>query len=145
MAKDKILIERNLKFSSKYVYLELIRGSIESGQLCSCDNCGKLITNMVKLANKETKQIYYIGTDCMETLAQAKCVYNNGNATDYGIDLYSYNITARFVTEIKKGKIYKSTGIYIEIIKDNGKAITCWENDLQNYFPQYVQHNNINV
>ena len=31
------------------------------------------------------------------------------------------------------------------VIKDNGKAITCWENDLQNYFPQYVQTNNINV
>lgn len=45
----KQLIERNLKFDQKYVYLEITRGSIESGQLTSCDNCGKLITNMIKI------------------------------------------------------------------------------------------------
>jgi acyl-CoA hydrolase len=142
MPQVKQLIERNLKFTNKYVYLEIIRGSIESGQVCSCDNCGKLITNMVKIANKETKQIHYIGTDCMETLAKAKCVYNNGSATDYRIDLYSYNLTARFVTEINKGKKYIDYGFKLEITKDNDKVIQCFKSDLLLYFPTHIQSTN---
>ncbi len=139
MTKIKQLIERNLKFDQKYVYLEIVRGSIEGGQFCTCDNCGKLITNMVKVANKDTKKQYYIGTDCAETLAQAECLYNNGMATDYRLDLYVFNLVVRFVTELKKGKQYENNGIFLTVPTDKGKQIQCSMGDLKQFFPQYVK------
>jgi len=140
MTKQKILIERNLKFDNTYVYLETVRGSIESAQFCTCDNCGKLITNMVKVANKDTKKIYYIGTDCAETLASAKCLYNNGSQTDFRIDIYSLNMVTRFVTEINKGKEYKNNSDWqLEILKDNGKPIYCFKKDLEKFYPNLIK------
>lgn len=141
MKKEKILIERNLKFANTYIYLETIRGSIETDNFCSCANCGKLITNMVKIANKETKEIHYIGTDCAETLASAKSLYNNGSQTDFRIDIYSLNITTRFVTELNKGKDYINRSDWqLEIIKDNGKPIFCYKKDLQKFYPELIKN-----
>lgn len=139
--KTKQLIERNLKFSNQYVYLETVRGSIETAQFCTCDNCGKLITNMVKVANKDTKQTHYIGTDCAETLASAGCLYNNGSRTDYRQDIYSLNLTSRFVTELNKGKKYTSIweGMKLQVETDKGKIIECWFNDLKTYYPNHIQ------
>lgn len=139
MKKAKQLIERNLKFNQKYIYLEIIRGSIESGQFCTCDNCGKLITNMVKVANKDTKKQHYIGTDCAETLAQAKCLYNNGMATDYRVDLYSFNKTLRFVSELNKGKKYTGNEFRFYVNDDKGKTLECSPYDLKHYFPEKLQ------
>lgn len=141
MTKQKILIERNLKFDNTYVYLETIRGSIESDKFCSCSNCGKLITNMVKIANKETKEIFYIGTDCAETLASAKCLYSNGNQTDFRIDIYSLNMVTRFVTELNKGKEYINRSDWqLEIVKDNGKSIYCYKKDLVKFYPELIKN-----
>tara|TARA_R110000868_G_scaffold239674_1_gene494143 strand:- start:529 stop:951 length:423 start_codon:yes stop_codon:yes gene_type:complete len=139
MKPTKQLIERNLKFNQKYTYLGLTRGSIESGMLCSCDNCGKLITNMVQVGNNETREKFTIGTDCAETLSKAKCLFNNGSQTDYQMDIYSYNLVSRFVTELNKGKLYTHEGIKISVIKDNDKKIYCFEHNLKEFYPQYVQ------
>lgn len=138
--KTKQLIERNLKFDQKYIYLELVRGSIESGQLTCCDNCGKLITNMVKVANKETRQRYTIGTDCAETLAAAKCLYNNGQSTDFYLDIYAYNVCARFVTELKEGIEYQNNGVFLTLTNRKGKPMQCSPFDLVKYFPEYAKH-----
>lgn len=54
MKKEKQLIERNLKFANKYIYLSLTRGNFIDGQCTSCDNCGKLISNMVEVQNFDT-------------------------------------------------------------------------------------------
>ncbi len=134
--KTKQLIERNLKFSEKYVYIELVRGSIESGQMTCCDNCGKLITNMVHIVRKSDNKHLIIGTDCTETLVTAQCLYNNGTATDYQTDIYSYNMAARFVTEMKKGCEVVKDSFRYSLINTKGKAIFCWTNDLKKYFPQ---------
>lgn len=139
MSNSKQLIERNLKFSDKYVYLEIVRGSVESAQFTCCDNCGKLITNMVKIVRKEDGKQFTIGTDCTETLAKAKCLYNNGQATDYYLDLYSYNKCARLVTEIKKGaKIEKIGLISVGCVTEKGKKLDAYLSDMKKYFPQYV-------
>ena len=137
MQKVKTLIERKLKFDQQYIYLELIRGSIESGQVTTCENCGKLITNMVKLANKQTKHIHYIGTDCAETLSKAKCLYNNGNQTDFYIDIYVYNRVSKFVTELNKGKKYEGDFL-ITVTNDKGKELNIFKAELQKFYPQYI-------
>jgi hypothetical protein len=137
--KTKQLIERNLKFSEQYIYLEIIRGSIESGQMCTCDNCGKLITNMVKVARKSDRKTFYIGTDCAETLSTAKCLYNNGNATDFYLDIYAYNLAARFVTELNAGcKISHTSLVSTHLINRKGKEIQCYTGNLKKWFPQYI-------
>lgn len=134
----KQLIERNLKFTDKYIYLGITRGSIESCQFTCCDNCGKLITNMVTVASNTTGKKYTIGTDCAETLVKAKCLYNNGSATDYQMDIYSYNLVARFVTEINAGCSLTNEGFKCTLINRKGKEMQVFTNDLKKYFPQYL-------
>lgn len=136
--KAKQLIERSLKFNNQYIYLGITRGSIESAQLTCCDNCGKLITNMVSIANRENKQRFTIGTDCAETLSQAKCLYNNGQQTDFYIDIYAYNKTTRFATELRKGKKYENNGIFLTVLNDKGKQIDCFLGDLQKFYPELI-------
>ena len=137
--KSKQLIERNLKFDQKYIYLGLSRGSIESAQFTYCDNCGKLITNMVTIGNRETLKQHIIGTDCAETLSKAKCLYNNGNQTDFYMDIYAYNKASRFATELRKGKKYEHTGIYLTVETDKGKKIDCFLINLQEFYPELIQ------
>ena len=139
MKTTKQIIERKLKFSQKYIYLDIIRGSIESGQVSVCDNCGKLITNMVKVAERESKRIYYIGTDCAQTLSTAKCLYNNGQDSDFYLDIYSYNITAKFATELNKGKKYTFDGLFCHVENDKGKSIQCSKTDLAKFYPELIQ------
>lgn len=136
----KKLIERNLKFDQKYVYLGITRGNIMDGQCCSCDNCGKLIANMVTVVNQDTKKQYTIGTDCAETLSKAGTLYNNGTATDFYLDIYCFNKTARVATEIRKGKTYDCPdGFTVYILNDKGKEIYCMLHELKKFFPELVQ------
>lgn len=136
--KPKQLIERNLPFTDKYIYLGITRGSIESAQFTCCDNCGKLITNMVTVASNTTGKKYTIGTDCAETLVAAKCLYNNGTSTDYQIDIYSYNQVARFVTELNAGCTLSNEGFYCVLINRKGKEMRVFTNDMKKYFPYYL-------
>jgi hypothetical protein len=140
MKATKQPIERNLKFDQKYVYLGITRGSLESGQATACENCGRPITNMVRVANRKTRQTYHIGTDCAETLSAAKCLYNNGSQTDYGADMYSYGKTSRFATELNKGKRYTSTlcGMHLHVENDRGRTLDAWKHDLQKFYPELV-------
>ena len=137
--KEKKLIERNLKFDQKYIYLDMTRGSIIDGQFDECQNCGKLIANMVHVINRDTKQRYTIGTDCAETLSKAKCLFNNGYSTDFYLDIYSYNITSRFATEVRKGKKYIDNEWTLFIENDKGKTIECFRNDFVKFFPNLLQ------
>lgn len=140
MSKTKQLIERNLPFDQKYIYLSITRGSIENGQAMACANCGQLITNLVTVVNKDTKKQYIIGTECADTLAKAKCLYNNGDASDYQMDIYSYNQAARFVTEVNAGQTMKFTweGHKIALTNRKGKEMEIWKNDLVKFFPEYL-------
>lgn len=139
--KTKQLIERNLKFSEKYIYLGITRGNIMDGQFCTCDNCGKLITNMVTVGDNKTGKKYTIGTDCAETLATAKCLYNNGTATDYRLDIYAYNVAARFITELNAGATLEYNPVTCSLVNRKGKTITCNTYSLKLYFPEYLPTN----
>lgn len=137
--KNKKLIERNLKFSCKYVYLGIVKGSILDGQCTACDNCGALIANMVNVVDKETGKRYTIGTDCAETLSQANCLYNNGTQTDYYNDLFTLNEVCRFVSELKNGCELQNDGFMCSLINRKGKSITIFTHNLEKYFPEYVK------
>ena len=139
--KAKQLIERNLPFNNKYVYTGITRGSIESGQLTYCDNCGKLITNMVSVYNNTTGVKYTIGTDCSDTLVKANCLVNGVNM-DYHLDIYSYNLAAKFVTELNAGATLIKSDWQCTLINRKGKEMRVFTNDLKKYFPQYFNFSN---
>ena len=134
----KKLIERNLKFDNKYIYLGIVRGSIIDGQSSICDNCGAIIANMVTVADKETGKKHTIGTDCAETLSQAKCLYNNGTKTDYNTDLYTINQLVRFVTEVKAGCVIDNDGFTCHLTSRKNKKMCVFTHDMQKYFPSYI-------
>lgn len=137
--KTKKLIERNLKFSNKYTYIGLKRGSVIDGNGTICDNCGKLISNIVHIIQNDTKVHYYIGTDCSDTLAEAKCLFNNGYSTDYQCDIYGFNKVKRVVSEINKGKQAVNNGINIEVKTDKGNFIDCYVGDFKQLYPELMK------
>ena len=135
--KTKQLIERNLSFSNTYEYLGITRGSIESGQLYSCDNCGKLITNMVTLGCRETGKKHTVGVDCTETLIKANSVMNGYNQ-DFSIDIYSFNKTSRFITEVNAGIEFENDGFHCRLTNRKGKEMDIFTMDIQKFFPELL-------
>lgn len=140
--KTKQLIERNLKFSNKYYYQGITRGSVESGQCTSCDNCGKLITNMVSVLQKDANKSFTIGTDCADTLLKAQCMYegvSGGERTDYNMDIYGFNQCTRVATELNKGKSFTDNFIFIQVKNDKGRIIEAPKSDMQKYYPELLK------
>jgi len=133
----KKLIERNLSFANTYEYLGITRGSIESGQLCSCDNCGKLITNMVTLGCKETGKKHTVGVDCTETLIKANSV-KNGYNQDFHMDIYSFNKASRFVTEVNAGIEFENDGFMCRLTNRKGKEMDIFTMDIQKFYPEML-------
>jgi len=139
--KIKQLIERNLKFSNSYQYNGITRGSIESGQLTCCDNCGKLITNMVHVIQRETNKHFTIGIDCSDTLVKAQCMYNGisgREALDYQLDIYSFNKCSKVATELNKGKEYNIDFVWIKVETDKGKIIEASVSDMKKFYPELL-------
>ena len=138
MSATKQIIQRNLPLNERYIYLSIVRGSVESAQCTACDNCGKLITNMVKIVRHSDSKHFTIGTDCAETFIKAKSMVNNGMATDYNMDIYGYNKCARLVTELNKGCELVKEFIYAYTTNLKGKRVEAYLSDMQKYFPQYI-------
>ena len=79
MATKKI-IQRNLPLNVKYSLEGITYISVLDGG-CTCDNCGKLISNIATV--KSDKGTYNIGTDCLETLQQNNDLLNCVDYTNY--------------------------------------------------------------
>lgn len=138
---EKQLIERELKFSKSYSYIGLTHGSIESGQMCNCDNCGKLITNMVTVHCKEDNKQFVIGTDCMDTLIQAKRMFQHSNKADYFLDLSNFNAARKFVNYQIKGFETESDGFYLRVINAKGKPEFFFPQHVKQYYPtKYIEY-----
>ena len=142
--KQKTLIERNLSFSHTYVFEGITRGSIESAQFCSCDNCGKLITNMVHLTDTTDGKKYVIGTDCSDTIAEVGKMQERTSA-GYQMGMYSFNKALRFITEFNKGlpveSIWDGMRFIIEKPLKSGKTtqVDIYRTDLEKWFPEVLK------
>ena len=140
---DKKIIERNLHFNQKYIYLSTKKGNMIDGDCTTCDNCGKLISNICNVVRQSDKKHFYIGTDCAQTLAKAKCLFNNGQSTDFQTDMYSLSLVNRFVTQYNKTpELADFNGMQWQIIISemiNGKVkvkqVQCFNSDLEIYAP----------
>lgn len=63
----KNIIQRALDLSKQYELISVSYCSIEDGGGQSCENCGKLITNVATI---KSDKFYQIGLDCLDTILE---------------------------------------------------------------------------
>ena len=71
----KKVIQRNLDLNKEYSFVSAKYISLVDGSGCSCDNCGKLIANIVIIKDAEGSH-YNVGSDCATTLQSLQKDYN---------------------------------------------------------------------
>jgi len=75
MAKGGTIRRYNLPLNDDYEIIDsYYTGGIENNAT-TCDNCGKLITNIAEIKNSKG-QVFDVGLDCAETLSNLKGLYN---------------------------------------------------------------------
>lgn len=63
----KKVIQYRLPHSDIYTLTNIQYSGIEDGMACTCDNCGRLITNIANIKNNKGEK-FNVGLDCAETL-----------------------------------------------------------------------------
>lgn len=120
MKKEKKVIQRNLSLADRYKFVSAAYKSLEDGGWV-CENCGKLISNLVTVKNQNDKK-FIIGTDCADTLT------NLEKDWDYlqGINSFAEGkrIRAKINNHFKKNNI---EGVYIYTSKDGKEQFAVYE------------------
>jgi hypothetical protein len=75
MTTTKKHIQRNLPIDTSYKLIESYYSSIEESG-CSCDNCGRLISNIAVVQDTKRGVQYNVGMDCAGTLTGIKGDFN---------------------------------------------------------------------
>jgi len=100
--KVKNIIQRNLDLSKEYFFVSSKYISLIDGNGCTCDNCNKLISNIVTIKDNEGK-FYNVGSDCADTLQSLQNDYN------YFLNKDNFNegkqLRAKFLKAIKNNLI----------------------------------------
>lgn len=106
--KSNRIIERALPLNDNYTFISAKYSPIIDGEACTCDNCGKLISNIATIKN-DAGNTFNIGLDCAETLTTLK---NNPEFSLHFKTAISEGkrIRSKIVSHLKKNNI---TGCYI--------------------------------
>lgn len=138
--KTKKVIQRNLPLDGQYKFVSAKYISIIDGGGCSCENCGKLISNMVTIEDANKKQ-FTVGSDCAETLQSLKSDLNyfqNKNSFEEGKQM-----RAKIQRHIKKqvGDRWDIVDFHVYTNKVNEKFLVCARKDggsgmTQIYYPE---------
>lgn len=95
MPKKKI-VQRALPLDQKYEILSVYRGDFLSGNITTCQNCGKPISNIAEVKNS-AGTTFHVGIDCAKTLSLV-------NPLDFeGYD-YTFKQVVKFIKLAKKEK-----------------------------------------
>lgn len=81
MNKDKSIIQRALPLDVKYELLEVSYIPVIDGG-SSCDNCGKLISNIAHVKSSSGSH-YHIGMDCLDTVILNNELLNSESYVKY--------------------------------------------------------------
>jgi hypothetical protein len=87
----KKIIKRHLPLDVKYTCTDKKYISLIDGMGCTCDNCGRLISNIATV--KSENGVYNIGFDCLETFLL------NNNLLD-GFNINEYEQTKKYISQI---------------------------------------------
>ena len=122
--KVKNIIQRNLLLTENYTFVSAKYISLIDGSGCTCDNCGKLISNIVTIKDSKNK-FYNVGSDCAETLQSLQSDFNyfqNKDCFNEGKQL-----RAKIQKYIKKqnNSRYDVIYFYLWYNKDNEPYLVC--------------------
>ena len=97
----------NLDVTQKYILLDVSYLSIEDGGGCSCQNCGKLITNIATIKGENDGNVYSIGLDCLDNYIENNELLNNESHLQYVLSdkpaiQKAKSLRAKLLKEIKK-------------------------------------------
>lgn len=122
---SKTTIQRALPLTDKYTVISTSYLSLLDGGGTACQNCGKLITNMVTIVNQHGNK-YIVGSDCAETLVldkldfmlNVKNVFNEGKS-----------IRAKILKKMKEKPVediyyyHNSRSGHFIVLRQNGRDI----------------------
>jgi hypothetical protein len=120
---NKAIIERNLPHNDNYKIISYAYVSLIDGNGTCCDNCGKLISNMVTIENQNGVQ-YIVGNDCANTLTfeKWKLVFEIEPAFDEGKSLRAKIIKGFKSNKFNQAYLYKTNRIILEYT-DGGNSM----------------------
>lgn len=139
----KNIIQRALPLNQQYDVLYIIHSSVEDGNACGCDNCGRLISNIAAIKGQKGDQ-YNIGLDCLDTILQN----NRQLLTSESYFKYMFSdkpaiqraksLRAKIIKKQKENDSYKATlhineekkrfGFYFEQARKDGSFEPCgWD------------------
>lgn len=109
---NKQIIQRALPLNVKYFLVGTTYQSIEDGGGCSCDNCGKLITNVATIRN-ESGNSYAIGLDCLDTILENTKLLDNESYFKYQYSdkpaiAKAKSLRAKILKNLKKDASFKA-------------------------------------
>jgi hypothetical protein len=124
----KTIIQRNLSLSETYTFVSATYIPLFDGIGCTCDNCGKLISNIVTIKDS-TGKTYTVGSDCAETLQSLQSDFNyfqNKDCFNEGKQL-----RAKIQRYIKKqtGSRHDVVSFYLWYSKENIPYLICKNRD----------------
>jgi hypothetical protein len=129
MKTNKKVIQRNLPLDQKYLLIGVSYLSVENGGGHSCDNCGKLITNIANIQNDHKKN-YYIGLDCLDSILENNNLLEHESYARYIFSdkpaiAKAKSLRAKILNATKKDSTFKAT-MYAPEGKDYfGFSYTC--------------------
>lgn len=106
-----------LSTTDSYKVLSITKGGIESGNACSCDNCGRLIVNMASIQNQQGVK-YIVGLDCVK-----KLVKRGFDSIAFEQMEYEFLQCVKFMTHHKKATYVNVDDTFVSIVYlEKGKS-----------------------
>ena len=116
--KTKAIIQRALPHSSVYTFISASYVPLMDGIGCTCENCGKLIANLVTVENESGKR-FVIGSDCADTLTSLKSDVKWVLTGQYAFN-EGRQLRAKIQKNLKENKI---SGVHIYTCTEGNKFI----------------------
>lgn len=131
----KNIIERNLKFTSRYTVLSIIISGMNSDWYC-CDNCNRQIANKATVQNTAGEK-FVIGLDCLKTLTQAG-VLDKSSFLESQDDIANALLVANLVGFAGKGGTVEKDLMYVTVTNGD-KTKQCFGHLVQQYAPSFYR------
>jgi hypothetical protein len=142
--KVKNIIQRNLDLSKQYFFVTAKYISILDGGGCTCDNCDKLISNIVTIKDSNDN-LFNVGLDCADTLQSLQNDFNYFQNKDCFNE--GKSLRAKIQRYIKKqdGSRYDVINFYIWTSKEDEVYLVCQNRSHEStmkqiYFPEITKN-----
>lgn len=138
--KTKNIIQRNLDLSKRYFFVSSKYIPLIDSNGCKCDNCNKLISNIVTIKDKDNN-FYNVGSDCADTLQSLKEDLNYFNNRDSFAEGKAVRAKIQRYIKNQNGSRWDIIDFYLWYSKENETYLVCKNRDggkgmKKLYFPE---------